>query len=111
VGPTCSPSGEVGPHVSPRHGRRVGAVRHIGFYIVEPPASITIAAEGFAEPKAAKEQDPVALEAKATKAAERAQRAAEQAQKLAEQVERLKAQQPAPPAAQPAPKGRKAKAA
>ena len=86
--------------------------------LVEPPATVTITAEGLAEPRAAKEQDPAVLEAKATKAAERAQRAAEQAQRLAEQVAHLKAQQPAPqqaaePAAEkPAAKGKgKAKAA
>ena len=73
-----------------------------------PPATITITGEGLAEPKAAKEKDPVALEAAATKAAERAQRAAERAQKLAEQLAHMKAQQPAD---KPAAKGRKAKAA
>jgi hypothetical protein len=74
----------------------------------EPPATISITADGFAEPKAAKEQDPVALQAKADKAVASAQRAAERAQKLAEQVAQLKAvQQPAEK-----PKGRaKAKAA
>jgi hypothetical protein len=77
----------------------------------QPPATITITADGLAEPKTAKEQDAVALQAEATKAAERAQRAAERAQKLAELVERLKAAQPATPAEKPAAKSKKAKAA
>ena len=80
-----------------------------------PPATITITGEGLAEPKVAKVSDPVALEAAATKAAERAQRAADRAQKLAEQLTRMKAQQPASPIDQPAAKaagrGKKAKAA
>jgi hypothetical protein len=81
----------------------------------QPPATISITAEGLAEPKAAKELDAAALQAEADKAAERAARAAERAQKLAELVSRLKADQPPadqPPADQPAAKRRgKAKAA
>ena len=79
-------------------------------FTAEPPATISITADGVAEPKVAKETDPVALQAKATKAAERAQRAADQAKKLAEQVERLKAQQPAPQAETITPRGKSKKA-
>ena len=79
--------------------------------VAEPPATVTITADGLAEPRAPKEQDPAVLEAKATKAAERAQRAAQQAQRLAEQVAHLKAQQPAQPAGdRPATKGKGKKA-
>jgi len=63
--------------------------------VAEPPAAITISGEGLAEPKAAKTKDPVALQAEATKAAERAQRAADRARKLAAQLEQLQAAQPA----------------
>jgi hypothetical protein len=82
----------------------------------QPPASISLTADGLAEPRAAREQDPAVLEAKATKAAERAQRAAAQAAKLAAQVEQLKAQQPAQPAIEqptekPTTKGKGRKAA
>ena len=88
-------------------------------FAAEPAATISITAEGIAEPKAAKAHDPVALQVQATKAAERAARAAERAQKLAEQLEQLKAaasvQQPAASAQQPeakaAGRGKKAKAA
>jgi hypothetical protein len=76
--------------------------------IAEPPTTISVTADGLAEPKAVKEQDPVALQAKADKAAERAQRAAERAQKLAAQVAQLKVLQTE---AKPAAKSKKAKAA
>ena len=78
-----------------------------GMVVADAPATITLTADGFAEPKATPVQDPAELQAAATKAAERAVRAQAAAAKLAAQVELLKAHPVAP---QPATRAKKAKA-
>ena len=80
-------------------------------FVGEPPATISITAEGIAEPKAAKTTDPVELQAQADKAAASAQRAAARAQKLTEQLAQLKAQQPSAQQPEAKGRGRKPKAA